>query len=302
MPELGSGDIRVRTVMAGSLWLDGGAMFGVVPKTLWSRRTAADERNRIQLAMRCLLIETGSTTVLVDSGLGNKDDARFHDMYGVSNDGDPTRLETSLRDLGVEPAQVDIVVNTHLHFDHAGGNTVRRPDGRIETAFPNAEFAMQRGEWEYAQCKNERVQASYVGDNFLPLEAEDRIRWLEAERETIVPGVDVIRTPGHTPFHQSVLITAGDERLLYLADLVPTVAHLPLPWIMGYDVEPLRTLESKRHWIGTAVTEGWLLGFEHDPSVAWGRAAPSSDRPGRAELVDRIEDPVIAVDLKEVNG
>ena len=293
MPGIESGDIRVRTVMAGSLWLDGGAMFGVVPRTLWSRRTVADERNRIQLAMRCLLIETPSATVLVDTGLGNKDDARFLDIYGVSNAGEPTRLEDSLRDLGVEPQQVDIVVSTHLHFDHAGGNTVRRPDGRIEPAFPNAVYAVQRGEWEYAQLDNERVQASYVADNFMPLDADGRIRWLDVERETIVPGVEVVRTPGHTPFHQSVLVTVGDRRLLYLADLVPTVAHLPLPWIMGYDVEPLTTLESKRHWIGRAVAEGWLLGFEHDPSVAWGTAS-ASDRPGRVELIDVVGDPVNA--------
>jgi glyoxylase-like metal-dependent hydrolase (beta-lactamase superfamily II) len=203
MPRIESSEIRVQTVMAGSLWLDGGAMFGVVPKTLWSRRTDADERNRIQLAMRCLLIETEAATILVDTGLGNKDDDKFHDIYGVSNAGEPTRLESSLRAIGVEPGQVDIVVNTHLHFDHAGGNTVRRPDGRVEPTFPNAAYAIQRGEWDYARLDNERVQASYVADNFVPLEAAGRVRWLDGERESIVPGVEVIRTPGHTPFHQS---------------------------------------------------------------------------------------------------
>jgi len=298
MPRIESSEIRVQTVMAGSLWLDGGAMFGVVPKTLWSRRTHADERNRIQLAMRCLLIETEAATILVDTGLGDKDDEKFHDIYGVSNAGEPTRLESSLRAIGVEPGQVDIVVNTHLHFDHAGGNTVRRPDGRIEPTFPNASYAIQRGEWDYARLDNERVQASYVADNFIPLEAEGRIRWLDGERESIVPGVEVIRTPGHTPFHQSVLVTIGDQRLLYLADLVPTIAHLPLPWIMGYDVEPLVTLESKRHWIGRAVSESWLLGFEHDPLVAWGSASPG-DRPGRTELKDVVEDPPDFVEQEE---
>lgn len=298
MPRIESSEIRVQTVMAGSLWLDGGAMFGVVPRTLWSRRTHADERHRIQLAMRCLLVETGSATVLVDTGLGNKDDAKFHDIYGVSNAGEPTRLENSLREIGVEPGQVDIVVNTHLHFDHAGGNTVRRPDGSIEPAFPNASYAIQRGEWDYAGLDNERVQASYVADNYMPLEAAGRIRWLEDERESIVPGVEVVRTPGHTPFHQSVLITIGSQRLLYLADLVPTMAHLPLPWIMGYDVEPLVTLESKRHWIGRAVSEGWLLGFEHDPIVAWGTAAVG-DRQGRTELRDVVEDPTDSVEYEE---
>ena len=298
MPRIESSEIRVQTVMAGSLWLDGGAMFGVVPRTLWSRRTRVDERNRIQLAMRCLLVETGSATVLIDTGLGNKDNAKFHDIYGVSNAGEPTRLESSLREIGVEPGQVDIVVNTHLHFDHAGGNTVRRPDGTIEPAFPNASYAIQRGEWDYAGLDNERVQASYVADNYMPLEAAGRIRWLENERESIVPGVEVVRTPGHTPFHQSVLITIGSQRLLYLADLVPTMAHLPLPWIMGYDVEPLVTLESKRHWIGRAVSEGWLLGFEHDPMAAWGPAAVG-DRQGRAELRDVVEDPTDSVEYEE---
>ena len=298
MPRIESSEIRVQTVMAGSLWLDGGAMFGVVPRTLWSRRTRVDERNRIQLAMRCLLVETGSATVLIDTGLGNKDNAKFHDIYGVSNAGEPTRLESSLREIGVEPGQVDIVVNTHLHFDHAGGNTVRRPDGTVEPAFPNASYAIQRGEWDYAGLDNERVQASYVADNYMPLEAAGRIRWLENERESIVPGVEVVRTPGHTPFHQSVLITIGSQRLLYLADLVPTMAHLPLPWIMGYDVEPLVTLESKRHWIGRAVSEGWLLGFEHDPMAAWGTAAVG-DRQGRAELRDVVEDPTDSVEYEE---
>ncbi len=298
MPRIESGEIRVQTVMAGSLWLDGGAMFGVVPKTLWSRRTHADERNRIQLAMRCLLIETEAATILVDTGLGNKDDEKFHDIYGVSNAGEPTRLESSLRAIGVEPGQVDVVVNTHLHFDHAGGNTVRRPDGRIEPTFPNAAYAIQRGEWDYARLDNERVQASYVADNFVPLEADGRVRWLDGERESIVPGVEVIRTPGHTPFHQSVLVTIGDQRLLYLADLVPTIAHLPLPWIMGYDVEPLVTLESKRHWIGRAVSESWLLGFEHDPLVAWG-CASQGDRPGRTELKDVVQDPPDIVEQEE---
>jgi glyoxylase-like metal-dependent hydrolase (beta-lactamase superfamily II) len=261
MPRIESSEIRVQTVMAGSLWLDGGAMFGVVPKTLWSRRTDADERNRIQLAMRCLLIETEAATILVDTGLGNKDDDKFHDIYGVSNAGEPTRLESSLRAIGVEPGQVDIVVNTHLHFDHAGGNTVRRPDGRVEPTFPNAAYAIQRGEWDYARLDNERVQASYVADNFVPLEAAGRVRWLDGERESIVPGVEVIRTPGHTPFHQSVLVT-------------------------------------KRHWIGRAVSESWLLGFEHDPLVAWGCAA-QGDRPGRTELKDVVQDPADIVEQEE---
>jgi glyoxylase-like metal-dependent hydrolase (beta-lactamase superfamily II) len=290
MAVLEGGGIRVTTVLAGSLRLDGGAMFGVVPKTLWNRRTPCDDRNRIGLAMRCLLIRTPDATVLVDTGLGNKEPEKFRDIYGVRNQGEPTCLEDSLRREGIEPADVDVVVNTHLHFDHAGGNTVRLPDGSLEPAFPRAEYAIHRGEWEYAHLDNERVRASYIDHNFEPLDRAGRIRWLTEDREVIVPGVETIRTPGHTPFHQSVLVTVGETRLMYLADLVPTRAHLPLPWIMGYDVQPLETLESKRGWLGRATEQGWWLGFEHDPDIAWGIAVPG-DRPGQVRLEDAIPDP-----------
>ena len=290
MAVLQGGGVSVTTVISGSLRLDGGAMFGVVPKTLWSRNTPSDARNRIALAMRCLLIRTPEATVLVDTGLGNKESEKFCEIYGVRNQGTPTRLEDSLRWEGVEPADIDVVVNTHLHFDHAGGNTVRLPDGSVEPAFPKAEYAIHRGEWEYAHLENERVKASYIALNFEPLATAGRIRWLQQDREEIVPGVETVRTPGHTPYHQSVLVTLGETRLLYLADLVPTRAHLPLPWIMGYDVEPLATLESKRHWLGMASGQAWWLGFEHDPDVAWGIATPG-DRPGLVRLEDEVPDP-----------
>lgn len=296
MPLIETPDIRVRTVDAGSLRLDGGAMFGVVPKPLWERRAPADDRNRIALAMRCLLIETADATVLVDTGLGNKEDPKFLDIYAVCNQGSPTRLEDSLRDLGVRPADVDVVISTHLHFDHAGGNTVRRPGGAIEAAFPNAVYAIRRREREYGRTDNERIRASYMDANWEPLLAEaGRVRWIEVDEEEIVPGIWAVRTPGHTPQHQSVRVRLGDRTLFYLADLVPTAAHLPLPWIMGYDVEPLVTLESKRRWLGRAAAEGWILAFEHDPRTAWGVAC-EGDRPGRLELADpetdRIGEPV----------
>jgi glyoxylase-like metal-dependent hydrolase (beta-lactamase superfamily II) len=285
---LESADLRVRSVDAGHLRLDGGAMFGVVPKPLWNRRTDSDDRNRIPLAMRCLLVETAAATVLVDTGLGNKESEKFREIYGVANEGSPTRLEDSLRGLGVAPEDVDLVICTHLHFDHAGGCTLRRDDGRIVPAFPRARYAIRRGEWEFAHRDNERIQASYLAPNFDPLLEEERIVWTQ-DGEEVTPGVRVVHTPGHTPHHQSVLVELADERLLYLADLVPTVAHLPLPWIMGYDIEPLVTLESKRRWLGRAVEEGWWLGFEHDPAIAWGRAA-AGDRPGTPTLVDAVED------------
>ncbi|MCL7958896.1 MAG: MBL fold metallo-hydrolase [marine benthic group bacterium] len=278
LPVLEGNRARVRPVDAGSLWLDGGAMFGVVPKPLWSRRAPADDRNRIPLAMRCLLVETDSAKVLIDTGLGNKESDKFKAIYGVINEGAPTRLETSLAALGVEPADIDVVVATHLHFDHAGGGTARDADGSVRPAFPDARYVVSAGEYEFARLDNERVRASYMAENFEPLSEAGCLELVEASTE-IVPGIRMEHTPGHTPHHRSVRIDLGDEELLFLADLVPTTAHLPLPWIMGYDVQPLVTLESKRALLTRAAREGWWLAFEHDPFVAWGRAV---DRPGGA--------------------
>ena len=272
------GRFRLHALEAGMQRLDGGAMFGVVPKPLWERRIPADERNRIPLALRCLLVETGDALVLIDTGAGNKESEKFRDIYGLQNDGSPTRLEDALRDAGFEPDDVDYVIDTHLHFDHAGGNTYEDPDGRIRLAFPRATYVVQGGEWSYAHLDNERIRASYLPHNFDPVDAEDRFRLVEGETE-LLPGVTLLPTPGHTPHHQSVVLESDGEVACFLADLIPTTAHLLLPWIMGYDVEPLVTLESKRALLGRAREEEWLLIFEHDPSVAWGRLDPDEERP-----------------------
>ena len=263
------GAFRIHALDGGDQRLDGGAMFGVVPKPLWEKRIPADDRNRIPLAMRCLLVETPDALVLIDNGAGNKDDAKFHDIYGIENAGSPTRLEDAIRDAGFGPADVSIVIDTHLHFDHAGGNTFADADGQVRLSFPDARYYVQKGEWEYAHWNNERVRASYLPDNFDPVEAAGRFTFLEGEAE-VIPGIRVLPTPGHTPHHQSVLISSQDQTACFLADVMPTSAHLPLPWIMGYDVEPLVTLESKRWLLERARQEEWLLVFEHDPVVAWG--------------------------------
>jgi glyoxylase-like metal-dependent hydrolase (beta-lactamase superfamily II) len=267
-------------------------MFGVVPKPLWARRAPADERNRIPLAMRCLLVETEEATVLVDTGLGNKESEKFKSIYGVSNEGSPTRLESSLADLGVEAANIDVVVATHLHFDHAGGGTVRDADGSVRPSFPAARYVVSRGEYEYARWDNERVRASYIPANFEPLVSAGCVD-LVPDGSEVVPGISLVATPGHTPHHQSVRIDLGGETLLFLADLAPTTAHLPLPWIMGYDVEPLLTLESKRELLSRAAEEGWILAFEHDPFVAWGRAATPSDGAAGCVLTEIQEQPLV---------
>ena len=266
------GDWTVHAIQAGGQKLDGGAMFGVVPKTLWERRIAPDERNRIQLGMRCLLVEHEEGLLLVDTGAGNKETERFHDIYGVENRGAEGRtlLEDGIRAAGFRPDDVAYVINTHLHFDHAGGNTFRDGDGQVRMSFVNAAYIVQRGEYQYALHVNERTAASYFPHNFQPIMDGGRWDLVEGDVE-LFPGVRALPTPGHTPHHQSILFQSRGESLCFLGDLVPTVAHLPLPWIMGYDVEPLVTLETKRALLGRASDERWTLVFEHDATVPWGR-------------------------------
>jgi glyoxylase-like metal-dependent hydrolase (beta-lactamase superfamily II) len=266
------GRFVVHEVQAGGQLLDGGAMFGVVPKPLWERRIAADARNRIPLGMRCLLVEHDVGLVLFDTGAGNKEDPKFHDIYGVENAGPDgrTMLEAGIAAAGFTPADVTLVVNTHLHFDHAGGNTYRDVDGQVRLAFPNARYVVQAGEYHYATHPNERTAASYFPHNFVPVAEAGRLELVEGERE-LLPGLRVLPTPGHTPHHQSILLDGGGERLCFLGDLVPTQWHLPLPWIMGYDVEPLVTLESKRRVLARAVAEEWLVVLEHDAHAGAGR-------------------------------
>jgi glyoxylase-like metal-dependent hydrolase (beta-lactamase superfamily II) len=267
------GRLRVHAIQAAGQKLDGGAMFGVVPKPLWERRIPADERNRIGLGMRCLLVEHEDGLVLIDTGVGNKENEKFRDIYGIENEGKGGRtwLEDGLAALGFSPEDIRLVVNTHLHFDHAGGNTWRNAGGEVVPSFPNARFVVQRGEHHWATHTNERTGASYFGANWEPIIATGRFEFIDGERE-IIPGIRTVLSPGHVPYHQSVLVDGGSGAVaFFLGDVCPTSAHLPLPWIMGYDVEPLVTLESKRRLLMRAVAEGWLMVFEHDASVTWSR-------------------------------
>jgi glyoxylase-like metal-dependent hydrolase (beta-lactamase superfamily II) len=269
------GGLTIHAIESGMQALDGGAMFGVVPKPLWEKRIPADARNRIPLALRCLLVETADQLVLIETGLGNKENDKFRDIYGVDNAATdaayPDRLQQAIGELGFAAADVGVVIDTHLHFDHAGGNTFRDGDGQVRVSFPNARYFVQRGEWEWAHRANERTSASYLPDNYEPVMAAGRLELVDGDVE-IVPGISVLRTPGHCPHHQSVLIRSGGETACFLADVIPTFAHLPLPWIMGYDVEPLVTLESKRALLQRATDERWLLVSTHDPFTPWGHA------------------------------
>lgn len=266
------GALQVHAIQAGGQRLDGGAMFGVVPKPLWEKRIAADERNRIQLGMRCLLIEHPSGLILVDTGLGNKENSKFHGIYGIENSGanGRTALEDGLALLGVTPDRIDLVISTHLHFDHAGGNTFADESGAVHPTFSRARYVVQRGEYEFATHANERTAGSYFDRNYVPTMLSGQLDLLEGETE-LASGIGVILTPGHTPYHQSVVIRSEDDTAIFLADLIPTHIHLPLPWIMGYDVEPLVTLESKRGLLKQVVQGDWTVIFEHDAVVPWGR-------------------------------
>jgi glyoxylase-like metal-dependent hydrolase (beta-lactamase superfamily II) len=279
------GSLVCHTIEAGLQRLDGGAMFGVVPKPLWERRIPADARNRIPLQMRCLLVEHQDGLVLIDTGAGNKDDAKFRDIYGLENLGTPgpTRLEDGIRETGNDPADVKWVINTHLHFDHAGGDTVRHPDGSIAPSFPAARYVVQKGELEFAATPNERIRASYLAPNFQPVAEAGRFQLIEGDVQ-ILPGIRALRTPGHVPWHQSILVQDGGETACFLGDLVPTTAHLPAPWIMGYDLEPLVTLETKKRVLKRAADEDWLLIFEHDPAVGRARLSPDAVRGWAPEI------------------
>jgi glyoxylase-like metal-dependent hydrolase (beta-lactamase superfamily II) len=304
------GRLRCHLLEAGKQRLDGGAMFGVVPKTLWSRRIAPDDRNRIPMVMRCLLIEHPAGLVLIDSGLGDKEDPKFLEIYGVENEGDPgpTLLEDAMREAGHRPEDVRWVINTHLHFDHAGGNVVLAKAEGAEKAeaaggtsaspaspaspdvppyrlgFPNATYVVQKGELEFARHANERTRASYLPHNYEPVAQAGRWNLVEGDVE-VLPGISTRLTPGHVPWHQSIVIASGGETAVFVADLIPTSAHLPLVYIMGYDVEPLRTLETKRAFYRDALAGDWRLIFEHDVQVAMGRLVPDGKGVGLAEVV-----------------
>ncbi|MEO8635025.1 MAG: MBL fold metallo-hydrolase [Gemmatimonadales bacterium] len=286
------GTLRCHLLEVGRLSLDGGAMFGVVPRTMWSRQITPDEKHRIPMVMRCLLIEHPDGPVLIDTGAGNKEEAKFLEIYGLKNAGleGATQLEDALATAGFLPGDVRWVINTHLHFDHAGGNTTIDPElehdrrRHIRPAFPHATYIVQRNELEFARHTNERTRASYLPHNFEPIAAANRWQLLDGDVE-ILPGISSRLTPGHIPWHQSIVVRSGGETAVFLGDVMPTHHHLPLVWIMGYDLEPLRTLESKRALLAEAVAGGWRVIFEHDAHVAMGRVVQEAKGAGLTEVV-----------------
>ncbi|MEO0092726.1 MAG: MBL fold metallo-hydrolase [candidate division WOR-3 bacterium] len=260
------GKFEINPVYDGFFALDGGAMFGVVPKVFWEKTNPADERNRIQLALRTLLVKTENELVLIDTGIGDKFQEKFRDIYKVDK---RFNIDESLKKIGIEPETIKIVINTHLHFDHCGGNTRFNDRGEVVPRFPTAIYYIQEAEWRYANNPDVRSKASYLKENFVPLEKFGNLRLIEGDKE-IVKGIEVIKTAGHTPGHQIVLIKSETKTAVYWGDLIPTASHLNLPYVMGYDLFPLTTINWKEKLLWQALKEEWLMIFEHDPQISFG--------------------------------
>ena len=265
------GDLELVPLFDGFFRLDGGAMFGVVPKTLWEKRAAADERNRITMAMRPLLVRrsagAGQTPVMIiDAGAGDKMDEKSAGIYGFDR---TENLDVTMARAGVRAEDIAIVLASHLHFDHAGGFTARDGTGAVVPRFPRARYVVNRGEWEDATHPHERNRASYFAENYVPLQDAGLVDFTDGDVE-VAPGVRVRRTGGHTRCHQIVYIESGGKTAVFAADLIPTTAHVDVPWIMAYDLYPMETLEFKRAFVREAIEREYLIFFEHDPAVAAG--------------------------------
>jgi glyoxylase-like metal-dependent hydrolase (beta-lactamase superfamily II) len=256
------GDFRLEIVPDTEFRLDGGAMFGVVPRTLWSKVCPPDDQNRIRMNMNCVFLETNSERILIESGIGEKWSTKHQEMYGITRE---RTLRESLRAIaGVVPEDISIVINTHLHFDHAGGNTLVNVEAKVNPAFPNARYFVSKDELEHAEDPNERDRASYFPENWRPLIDSGQLETKEAEYE-VIPGLRMETYPGHNRSMQCWRLQSGGQTMFGFADLVPMKAHVAYPWIMGYDLFPTETLETKKKLLPQAAREGWACLFYHDP-------------------------------------
>ena len=262
MHRMALGDFELSVFSDGTYPLDGGAFFGVVPKVMWSRKAAADDKNFVWAGLNSLLIRTGNHNVLVETGIGSKLSEKMVKIYGQ-----PAKLLDNLAAGGIAPDDIDIVINTHLHFDHCGWNTVRRGD-KVAATFPRAKYYAQEGEWRHAQEQHIRDAVSYISDNYNPLIESGQMELLHGDRE-IVPGISVKVFPGHTAHMQAVVVASAGKTACYISDLIPTSAHLDLTWLMAFDLYPLETINSKRKYYAESMPENWLTVFTHDHAVPW---------------------------------
>jgi glyoxylase-like metal-dependent hydrolase (beta-lactamase superfamily II) len=258
------GDYRVEIVPDTEFRLDGGAMFGVVPRNLWSKVCPPDDQNRIRMNMNCVFIDSGRERILIETGIGDKFSEKQTRIYGITRE---RPLAESLRAIaGVDPEAITIVINTHLHFDHAGGNTAVDADGRLAPAFPNARYFVSRGEFEHSERPTERDRASYLPENWQPVMASGQLELKEADYE-VVPGLRMETHAGHNRTMQCWRLQQSGRTIFGFADLVPMRAHVSFPWIMGYDLYPVETLAAKKALLPRATHEGWLCLFYHDPDL-----------------------------------
>lgn len=276
------GELEIFLVDDGRFRLDGGAMFGVVPKVLWEREKPADARNRIEMATNSLLVRRGDEVLLVDTGIGAKNDEKFRRMFGMDEGAE--RLPDRIRAAGFELGDIDHVLLTHLHFDHCGWNTRETASGNLEPTFPNARYWIRRGELEHARSPNARDRASYDPRNFEPLADAGVIETFDDDTEPL-EGVRAIRAAGHNADMSIIRLDGGDaeSQAVFWADLVPTVAHVPVPWVMGFDLFPLETMANKARWLPRAFTENWLSIFQHETEHPLCRLI--EERPGRFRAV-----------------
>jgi glyoxylase-like metal-dependent hydrolase (beta-lactamase superfamily II) len=276
------GGFEFRAVETGTFRLDGGAMFGVVPKALWNKTNPADGDNRIDMAMRALYVDGKGHRLLIDSGAGTKLNDKMQTNYAIESVG----LDSALREKGILPLSITDAIATHLHFDHAGGYTYYDEKGELRLVLPEALHHIQRDQWKAALNPNEKDRASFFEENFMPIEKAHRLHLVNG-REELYPGVTVVPTEGHTAGHQVVLVETGGGSLLYCGDLIPLASHVNLPYIMSYDHYPLKTLEEKRSILGRAADEGWILFFEHDPMIPACRVRRIEN--GRFEISEQVE-------------
>jgi glyoxylase-like metal-dependent hydrolase (beta-lactamase superfamily II) len=258
------GDFEITVLTDGYFLLDGGAMFGVVPRTLWETRSAPDEKNRILIGTNTLVVRDGRRTVVIETGAGNKFDARMRAIYGTKE-----LLPSAFAAAGIALNDVDVVINSHLHFDHCGWNTTLGSDGSITPTFPNAHYFAHRGEVEHGRLQMERDRMSYIAANYEPLIANGQMTLLDGP-ETIAPGISVDVFPGHTAQMMAISIESGGQRGCYISDLIPTSAHLDLIWGMSYDLDPMTVIEQRKRFYARAIPEQWLVFFTHDHHAPFG--------------------------------
>ena len=263
MQRMNLADFELTAVSDGLYRLDGGAFFGIIPKSMWSKKVQADQNNLVSVGLNSIVVRTGKQTILIETGIGNKLSEKMQKIYGQ-----PAKLLENLSAARISPEEIDIVINSHLHFDHCGWNTIRQ-DGKVVATFPKAKYYAPEGEWRHGHKPLERDAISYIGENYDPLVESGQMKLLRGDQE-IVPGVSVKVFPGHTETMQAIILQSGGKTACYISDLIPTTAHLDLTWGMAFDLFPVQTIESKKKYYARAIPERWLTMFTHDPAVPWG--------------------------------